>query len=153
VLTRVSFKHCVAASKSRHALLGVFQNKLFRARLASTLSPELVAKIVDAPRNPTKSTILASGFPEGWQASEWTATLDSVKEFKDAINFALSELTGVAGLEPAPGGSNIWNLGAMNTSTGTNLLSGDPHRETECPNMVGKFLTLFFVLVTDRSVL
>lgn len=145
---------CIAASKARHALLGVFQNKLFRAKLAASLPREIFEKLCDAPRKETGSTILSSGTDgssSGPEAPAWFATLDSVPEFSDAIQTALQSIIEVAGTEPAPGGSNIWNLAGQHTSVSFpravcrveadtkgkvgNLLSGDPHRETECPNM------------------
>ena len=106
--------------KVRHILMGVFESKVWRARMVRALGPEKAGKLFPG-YEPGHLLILPPGATAG-------GTLDvGLKELAEgaaALNY-LSELDV---------GSNSWVLGGDSTATGMPLLAGDSHRGLDTPN-------------------
>ena len=111
----------LAIFKVRHIFMGVFEAKLWRARLAVLLGPERVASLFPGYAN-GQLVVLPIG-----------ATYDGLPdEGLEALAAAASQLGWLAGTEA---GSNNWALSGSRTATGKPLLAGDPHRPPEIPNV------------------
>jgi penicillin amidase len=107
--------------KVRHILMGVFESKVWRARLVGKLGPEKVAALFPGYQ-PGHLLILPPGTP-------YIGTLDG----------GLEELSqGVAVLNylnETDGGSNSWALSGSRTASGKPILAGDSHRALDTPNV------------------
>ncbi len=113
--------HSLAVFKVRHILMGVFEAKLWRARMVNHLGVERTAR-------------LFPGYPKGH-----LLILPPGAEFFGPIENGLNELARVEQdikwlSEPAQG-SNSWALAGSRTSSGKPLVAGDPHRGLEVPNV------------------
>ena len=120
---------CLAVFKARHILMGVFEAKLWRARLVSELGPQRAAKIL--PGYQQGHLLIA---PPG-------------AEYPGPAEDALANLTAgaqaisVGNQDHAPlrwdadAGSNNWALAGSRTASGKPLLAGDPHRLLDTPNV------------------
>ena len=112
---------CLAVFKVRHILMGVFESKLWRARLLNSLGPE-------------RTTQLLRGYPLGHllivpPGVEYSGPiLDGFKELSEGLE-ALSWL------KDYDSGSNNWVLAGRRTYSGKPLLAGDPHRFLDTPNV------------------
>jgi penicillin G amidase len=111
-----------ALFKVRHVFTGgVWQAKLWRARLLRRLGPALTAKLyADGP--PGQPLIIPPDVDDNGAASyglqemcAGEAALAMVHELED--------------------GSNNWVVAGMRTATGYPLLAGDPHRALDTPNV------------------
>jgi len=110
-----------AVFKGRHIQMGVWQVKLWRARLLRHLGPELTAKLC-----------------EGYQTGQPLIV-------PPAMDFEGSVLNGLKALQEGEGalallseldaGSNSWAVSGSRTATGRPLLAGDPHRALDTPNV------------------
>jgi penicillin amidase len=111
-----------AVFKVRHVFTGgVWQAKLWRARLLRHLGPELTAKLYadDASGQPL---IIPPGMDYGGPALHGLEALRA----GEALVSVLQELDG---------GSNSWLLAGQQTASGAPLLAGDPHRALDTPNV------------------
>ena len=111
-----------AVFKVRHVFTGgVWQGKLWRARLLRHLGPELTAKLYadDAPSQPL---IMPPGVDYHGPALHGLEVLRAAEVL-------------VSELQELDGGSNSWVLGAQHTASGAPLLAGDPHRALDTPNV------------------
>jgi penicillin amidase len=111
-----------AVFKVRHVFTGgVWQAKLWRARLLRHLGPELTAKLY-ADESPDQPLIV----------------LPDMNYHGPALN-ALDVLqTGEAFVNLVPeldDGSNSWVVAGWRTASGRPLLAGDPHRALDTPNV------------------
>ena len=111
-----------AVFKVRHVFTGgVWQAKLWRARLLRHLGPELTAKLYagDPPGQPLiipPEVDDDGSVPDGLQEMrEGEVPLALVHEFED--------------------GSNNWVVAGSRTATRSPLLAGDPHRALDAPNV------------------
>lgn len=113
--------HCLAVYKVRNMLMGTYEMKLWRARLALGLGPERAAALLQiAPQGTLVTT------PPG-------------EIYQGPPLECLDELTAVAaqlnGLSEVDGGSNAWVLSGARTASGLPLLAGDSHRALDTPNV------------------
>jgi penicillin G amidase len=108
--------------KVRHVFTGgVWQAKLWRARLLHHLGPELTAKLY-ADEASGQPLIIPPGVDYHGPALSGLEALRAGEALVDA----LPELEG---------GSNSWVLAGQRTASGAPLLAGDPHRALDTPNV------------------
>ena len=112
---------CIAVFKARHILMGLFESKLWKARLVNTLGPEKAASILPGYRE-GHLLIAPPGAEYLGHVSEGLAHLR-----------AGAEVT--VWLGDVDGGSNNWALSGNRTASGRPLLAGDPHRVLDTPNV------------------
>ena len=122
---------CLIVYKVRHILMGVFESKVWRARMVQAMGLEKAGKLFPG-YEPGHLLILPPGAKSG-------GTLDvGLKELAEgaaALNY-LAEMDGgsnswvVAGLPPAGEGRGP----GSGTATGKPLLAGDSHRGLDTPN-------------------
>ena len=123
--------HCLAVYKVRNMLMGTFEMKLWRARLALALGPERAAALFASyPKDGLVSVPPGETFGE--------LDLDCLDELTAAA--AELEWLGVErGKAPrsgeADGGSNAWVIGGARTASGLPLVAGDSHRGLDTPNV------------------
>ncbi|MBI4641068.1 MAG: penicillin acylase family protein, partial [Candidatus Tectomicrobia bacterium] len=112
---------CLAVFKVRHIFMGVFESKLWRARLVNKLGPEKAARLLRGYQ-PGHLLIIPPG------VNYDGPILDGLKELSkgaEAINW----------LNETEAGSNNWVLSGSRTASGKPLLAGDPHRALDTPNV------------------
>jgi penicillin G amidase len=111
-----------AVFKVRHVFTGgVWQGKLWRARLLRRIGPELTAKLyADEPSG--QPLVIPPGLDYHGPALHG---LQALRAGEDVLS-ALQELDG---------GSNSWVLAGQRTAGGAPLLAGDPHRALDTPNV------------------
>jgi penicillin amidase len=110
-----------AVFKVRHISMGVWQLKLWRARLLRRLGPELTARLC-----------------EGYQPGQALIIPPDVDFSGPALNGLRELQAGSAALALLPeleAGSNSWAVSGSRTAAGRPLLAGDPHRALEVPNV------------------
>ena len=125
--------HCLAVYKVRNMLMGTFEMKLWRARLALSLGPERAAPLFRSyPDDGLVSVPPGETFRE--------LDLDCLHELTAAA--AALEWLAVenpAGGEPrsgeTDGGSNAWVVGGARTASGLPLVAGDSHRGLDTPSV------------------
>jgi len=112
---------CFAVYKVRHIMMGVFEGKLWRAKLVNIFGPEKAAELFSGyqqghlmivPPGHTYDGEVLNGFKElneGLEAIEW---------MKEDVN----------------AGSNSWAIHGSRTASGKPLLAGDSHRRLDTPN-------------------
>lgn len=111
--------------KVRHLFMGVFESKVWRARMVRQLGPEKTAAL----------------FP-GYQAGDLLILPPGTRyigPWKGALDDALEELSkGVSALnylKETDSGSNSWVLAGNRTASGKPILAGDSHRALDTPNV------------------
>ncbi|MDA0745875.1 MAG: penicillin acylase family protein [bacterium] len=113
--------HCIAAYKMRNTLLGTYEPKLFRTRLALLADPE-------------KTAALLKGYPEGSLLTVPPGEpyhgppLDGLNELARAKDEA-------AWLRETDPGSNAWSISGKSTQSGLPLMGGDSHRALDTPSV------------------
>ncbi len=112
--------HSLVVYKVRHILMGVFESKIWRARMVRAMGPEKAGSLFPG-YEPGHLLILPPGETAG-------GTLDTgLKELSEgaaALNY-LSEMDA---------GSNSWVVSGDTTATGKPILAGDSHRALDTPN-------------------
>lgn len=112
---------CFAVYKVRHIMMGVFEGKLWRAKLVNRLGPEKAASLlhgyqrghlVIVPPGETYDGEVENGLKE---LNEGLSAIECLKEDVDA-------------------GSNSWAVHGNRTVSGKPLLAGDSHRRLDTPN-------------------
>ena len=107
--------------KVRHVLMGVFEQKLWRARLLRQLGPEMTATLCP-----------------GYERGQLVITPPGA-EYEGAIDAAADLLrqadAWVQPLEAIEVGSNNWVLSGGRTASGSPILAGDPHRGLDTPSV------------------
>jgi penicillin amidase len=113
--------HCLAVYKVRNMLMGTYEMKLWRARLALGLGP-------------AKAAVLFHDFPQGTLVT----TPPGATHQGPSLD-CLDELAAVAAqlnwLGEVDGGSNAWVISGARTASGLPLLAGDSHRALDTPNV------------------
>ena len=107
--------------KVRHIMMGVFESKVWRARMVRAMGPEKAGKLFPG-YEPGHLLILPPGATAGGTLD---VGLEELAEGAAALN-CLSEMDG---------GSNSWVLGGDSTATGSPILAGDSHRGLDTPNV------------------
>ena len=112
--------HGLLVYKVRHILMGVFESKVWRARLVQAIGPE-------------RAGALFPGYEPGWRLILPPGAVSS-----GPMDEGLRELAeGAAALNllaEMDAGSNSWTLAGGRTATGQPLLAGDSHRGLDTPN-------------------
>ncbi len=111
---------CLVVYKVRHILMGVFESKVWRARMARAMGPDKAGSLFPG-YEPGHLLILPPGEAYGGKLDQG---LRELAEGAAALNY-LSEMDG---------GSNSWALGGDSTATGKPLVAGDSHRGLDTPN-------------------
>jgi penicillin amidase len=113
--------HCLAVYKVRHMLMGTFEMKLWRLRLALGLGPRQAAA-------------LFQGSPQGS-----LVTTPPGETYQGPPLDCLDELAAAAAqcnwLDEVDGGSNAWAIAGERTASGLPLVAGDSHRALDTPNV------------------
>ena len=113
--------HCLAVYKIRNTLLGTFEPKLYRMRLAKMLGPEKLADLMKGYPNGHLITVPPGEVYEG-------LPLEGLYE--------LSEAAGAANwLDEVDAGSNGWSISGELTESGLPLVGGDSHRALDTPSV------------------
>ncbi|HZS32375.1 MAG TPA: penicillin acylase family protein [Methylomirabilota bacterium] len=114
--------HSLAVFKVRHALMGTWQLKAWRARLVRQLGREGAARL--CPGTPTNPLLIV---PPGVRYDGPLADMLADVTPEQAALSALGSWDG--------GGSNSWALAGARTAAGQPLVAGDPHRALDVPNV------------------
>jgi penicillin amidase len=113
--------HCLAVYKVRNMLMGTYEMKLWRVRLALGLGAEKTAR-------------LFQGYPQGQ-----LVTIPPGEVYEGPGLDCLDELaTAVAQLNwlgEVDGGSNAWAISGARTASGLPLVAGDSHRALDTPSV------------------
>jgi penicillin amidase len=113
--------HCIAVYKVRNMLMGTYEMKLWRARLALKLGAAQAAP-------------LFRGYPD-----DSLVAVPPGEFFGEASLACLDELASAARelnwLDEIDGGSNAWVIGGERTKSGKPLVAGDSHRGLDTPNV------------------
>ena len=113
--------HCLAVYKVRNMLMGTYEMKLWRARLALGLGPEKAAALFqDSPQG----TLVTTPPGETYQGPPLDC-LDDLAAVAAQLNW----------LGEVDGGSNAWVISGARTASGLPLLAGDSHRALDTPNV------------------
>ncbi|MDP3062291.1 MAG: penicillin acylase family protein, partial [Chloroflexota bacterium] len=113
--------HSLAVFKVRHALMGVFEMKLWRAMLLRRLGPERAAALFPGYEEGQLLILPPGATFRGPEA----APVEDFAHMADALR----------GLGAGEGGSNNWVLSGSRTASGKPLVAGDPHRSLDTPNV------------------
>jgi penicillin amidase len=112
----------IAIFKVRHILMGIFEGKLWRARLVNHLGAETAAGLFTG-YEPGQLVIVPPG-----------ETYDG--PLLHALELFQKGLEAIAWLHETPeSGSNNWAVSGHRTASGKPLLAGDPHRGLDIPNV------------------
>lgn len=108
------------AYKVRHIFMGVFESKIWRARMVGEIGPEAAGKLFPG-FEPGHLMILPPG---ATSLGPLDAGLKELAEGAAGLNY-LSEMDS---------GSNSWILGGAKTATEKPILAGDAHRALDTPS-------------------
>ena len=111
----------LAVFKVRHVFMGVFESKMWRARLVNILGPDITAKLLLGYQQ-GQLLILPPGTK---YLGSYSEALEQLSRGAEAVNW----------LQEADAGSNSWVLAGSRTASGKPLLAGDPHRALDTPNV------------------
>ena len=113
--------HCLAVYKVRNMLMGTFEAKLSRVRMALAVGAERAAP-------------LFRGYPDDSLVSVPPGASYGGEELRclDELAASLSEL---GWMDETAGGSNAWVIGGSRTASGLPLVAGDSHRALDTPNV------------------
>lgn len=113
--------HCFAVYKVRNMLMGTYEVKLWRARLANVLGVE-------------DATPLFRGYPDKSLVSTPPGELYGKSQLdpSESLSSALEELHWLGEVD---GGSNAWAISGEKTKSGLPLIAGDSHRFLDTPNV------------------
>ncbi len=111
----------LAVYKVRHLFMGVFESKLWRAKLVNLLGAEKAQKIM--PTYPNGGLLIIP--PGHTYTGDWVSEFDDIQAVAEHLKW----------LEDVEGGSNNWVVSGSRTKSGLPLLAGDPHRGLDTPNV------------------
>ena len=112
--------HCLAVYKVRNMLMGTYEVKLWRARLARALGVERAAP-------------LFRGYPD-----DGLVSVPPEETYGDIGLDSLEVLAAAENLDwvsETDGGSNAWVVSGERTASGLPLVAGDSHRPLDTPNV------------------
>ena len=113
--------HCLAVYKMRNSLLGTYEPKLWRTRLAEKIGPENLSRLI-------------RGYPEGQ-----LLTVPPGEDYSGELLDGLADLTRAAEetnwLNETDPGSNAWSISGEYTDSGLPLVAGDSHRALDTPSV------------------
>ena len=113
--------HCLAVYKIRNMLMGTYEMKLWRGRLAQALGPERAAP-------------LFRGYPD-----DGLVSVPPGETYQGLGLDCFDELAAVAAelnwLGEEDGGSNAWVVAGDRTTSGLPIVAGDSHRGLDTPNV------------------
>lgn len=113
--------HSILVFKVRHIFMGVFERKIWNARMVHRLGPERAQAAIPASL-PGELLIVPPG-------AEYSGPEEkSIPQFLDG-----AEWPGLRAWEE--GGSNNWAVHGSRTASDAPLLAGDPHRGLEVPSV------------------
>jgi len=110
-----------AVFKVRHIMMGVFEGKLWRAKLVTTLGAEKAAALLGG--HPPGDLVIAP--PGGTYKGPVLNGLEELSRNLEAIRWLQDE---------PDSGSNNWAVHGSRTSSGKPFLAGDAHRLLDTPN-------------------
>ena len=113
--------HCLAVYKVRNMLMGTFEMKLWRARLALALGPE-------------KAAPLFRGYPDDALVSVPPGETFGGLEL-DGLDDLAAAVAEINWLDEGDSGSNAWVISGERTASGLPLVAGDSHRALDTPNV------------------
>ncbi|MCY3764192.1 MAG: penicillin acylase family protein [Gemmatimonadetes bacterium] len=113
--------HCIAVYKMRNTLLGTFEPKLFRTRLALRIGPGKAARIIKGYPGGHLLTVPPGEVYRG-------PAVDGLEELGKALE-------DVNWLKEADAGSNAWSISGERTRSGLPLMGGDSHRALDTPSV------------------
>ncbi len=113
--------HCLAVYKVRNMLMGTYEMKLWRARLALGLGAE-------------KAAALFRGYPQGHLVTTPPGEVyqGPPLECLDELATAAAQLNWLGEVD---GGSNAWVISGARTASGLPLVAGDSHRALDTPGV------------------
>ena len=111
----------LAVFKVRHIMMGVFEGKLWRAKLVNAFGPERAADLFKGYQ-PGHLVIAPPGDEYGG-------------DFLNGVDEMANGLDAVRWMEDADAGSNSWAVHGDRTASGKPLVAGDPHRGLDTPNV------------------
>ena len=114
--------HSLAVFIVRHILMGVWEGKVWRARLLNQLGPAVTALLHPGYAQGDLVIVPPGGEFHG-------APLDGLRTLTDSLPQVAWMKEGVEA------GSNNWVVGGSRTLSGRPLLAGDPHRALDVPNV------------------
>jgi len=113
---------CFAVYKVRHIMMGLFEGKLWRAKLVNILGPERAAELLC-----------------GYQPGHLIIVPPGHEYDGDCLNGFTELSEGLPGIEwmkeDVNAGSNSWAVHGSRTASGKPLLAGDSHRRLDTPNV------------------
>ena len=113
--------HCLAVYKVRNMLMGTFEAKLSRVRLALAIGAERAAP-------------LFRGYPDDSLVSIPPGDTYGGAEL-ECLNELAAAIAELGWLDESAGGSNAWVIGGDRTASGLPLVAGDSHRALDTPNV------------------
>ena len=113
--------HCIAVYKVRNMLMGTYEMKLWRARLALMLGAN-------------KAAPLMRGYPDEALVSIPPGELFGTLEV-DGLDKLAETLAEMNWLGEVDGGSNAWAVSGELTESGLPMVAGDSHRALDTPNV------------------
>ena len=113
--------HCLAVYKVRNMMMGTYEMKLWRARLALVLGPDKASALMPGAADRTMVTLPPGEIAQG-------PPLESLDELAAAAAQCNE-------LEEIGGGSNAWAISGDMTTSGLPLVAGDSHRALDTPNV------------------
>ncbi|MEE2658706.1 MAG: penicillin acylase family protein [Candidatus Latescibacterota bacterium] len=126
--------HCLAVYKMRNTLLGTFEPKLFRSRLARLIAPEKLARLIPGYPEGHLLTVPPGERSQGGTL-DGTATLAASAAALDAVK-AVDELLELGAVPAdADAGSNAWSISGERTASGLPMVAGDSHRGLDTPSV------------------
>ncbi|MCH8101912.1 MAG: penicillin acylase family protein [Chloroflexi bacterium] len=113
--------HCLTVYKMRNTLLGTFEAKLLRTKLASLIGPEKLAALI-------------TGYPQG---ALLTVPPGAVYEGPpvDGLDDLIQAASEANWLNETDAGSNGWAISGDLTASGLPLVGGDSHRALDTPSV------------------
>ncbi len=113
--------HCLTVYKMRNTLLGTFEPKLFRTRLAKAIGAERAAELIKGYPKGHLLTVPPGAVYEGTPLEG----LDELSKAAEETNW----------LNEIDAGSNGWSISGELTKSGLPLVAGDSHRALDTPSV------------------
>ena len=113
--------HCLTVYKMRNTLLGTFEAKLLRTKLAGLIGPEKLADLI-------------TGYPQG---ALLTVPPGAVYDGPpvDGLDDLIKAASEANWLNETDAGSNGWAISGDLTASGLPLVGGDSHRALDTPSV------------------